>query len=177
MLGALLVLLPVVLLLGGLSQCTFSPGGPDVDPAAGPTVDAPALLRGLAPQVPFAVRVPAVPPGWRSNSVDRAAVEGGSVVRVGYVTGATRFLEAVQSDAPEEAAVRAVAGTVPAPTGTVDAGGARWVVYGGDEPVWVADVGGVRLLVSGSAEENEYRTLAQALLAGETLPVGTAPPR
>ncbi|MGE3288031.1 MAG: DUF4245 domain-containing protein [Pseudonocardia sp.] len=177
--GAILVLLPVVLLLGGLSRCSFAPGGPEIDPSAGPSVDAPALLRDAAKQTPFAVRIPAVPPGWRSNAVDRAAVAAGpgTAVRTGYVTGAGRYLQLVQSDAAEEALVRDTAGTVPPPTGVVDAGGARWVVYGGDEPLWVADVAGVRLLVTGSAGEDEYRTLAGATLAGEALPVGTAPPR
>lgn len=184
MVGALLVLLPVILLLGGLSRCSFAPGGPQVDPSAGPTVDTPALLRDAARWVPFTVRVPAVPPGWRGNAVDRSAVADapGTLVRAGYVTGAGRFLELVQTDAAEEALVRDVAGSVPAPTGTVDVGGARWVVYGGDEPLWVADVDGVRLLVTGSAGEDEFRTLAEAtlageVLAGEVLPAGTAPPR
>ncbi|MGD9527808.1 DUF4245 domain-containing protein [Pseudonocardia sp.] len=177
--GAILVLLPVVLLLGGLSRCSFAPGGPEIDPSAGPAVDAPALLRDAARLAPFAVRIPAVPPGWRSNAVDRATVAGGpgTAVRAGYVTGAGRYLELVQSDAPEEALVRDVAGTVPPPTGVVDVGGTRWVVYGGDEALWVADVAGVRLLVTGSAGEDEFRTLAEATLAGETLPAGTPPPR
>jgi hypothetical protein len=178
LLGAILVLLPVVLLLGGLSRCSFAPGGPEIDPSAGPTVDAPVLLRDAARQAPFTVRIPAVPPGWRSNAVDRATVAGGpsTSVRVGYVTGAARYLELVQSDAPEEVLVRDVAGTESRPTGVVDLGGARWVVYDGDEPLWVADVAGVRLLVTGSAGEDEFRTLAEATLAGETLPAGTPPP-
>lgn len=179
MVGALLVLLPVILLLGGLSRCSFAPGGPEVDPSAGPTVDAPALLRDAARWVAFTVRVPAVPPGWRGNGVDRAPVADtpATLVRAGYVTGAGRYLELVQTDAAEEALVRDVAGSVPPPTGTVDVGGARWVVYGGDEPLWVADVDGVRLLVTGSADDDEFRTLAGATLAGEALPAGTAPPR
>lgn len=175
LIGALLVLLPVMLLFGGLSRCSFSPGGPSVDPSAGPTVDAPALLRAAAPQVPFALRIPAVPPGWHSNAVNRALIDGGQIVRAGYVTGAGRYLQLVQSDATEEAVLRDVARSVPPGSGTVEAGGQRWVVYQGAEPFWVADVGGVRLLITGSAGEGEFRALAEAALAGEQLPVGAAP--
>jgi hypothetical protein len=182
LIAAILVLLPVILLAGALSRCSFAPGGPEIDPAAGPAVDAAALLRAAAPQVPFALRVAAVPPGWRSNAVDQSAVDGGRVVRVGYVTGAGRYLRLVQSNAPEEVVVRDAVGTVPAARGTVEAGGRPWVIYGGpppaaapdparrDEAVWVTDLDGVRLLLTGSAGEDEFRTLAAAVLAGEVLP-------
>ncbi|MGQ0575284.1 MAG: DUF4245 domain-containing protein [Pseudonocardia sp.] len=173
--GAILVLLPVILLFGGLSRCSFSPGGPSFDPSAGPSVDAPALLRDLAPQVPFVLRVPAVPPGWRANAVDRAALDGGSAVRVGYLTGAGRYVQLVQSDAAEEIVVRDAAGALPPGRGTVEVAGRVWVVYGGAEPVWVADVDGVRLLVTGSGDDAEFRVLAAAVLAGARLPVGAAP--
>jgi hypothetical protein len=177
LLGAILVLLPVILLLGGLSRCSFSPAGPSVDPSAGPTVDAPALLRDAAPHVPFTVRIPAVPPGWRSNSVDESALDGGRAVRVGYVTGSGRYLRLMQSDAAEQALLLDSMGAVPPALGTVEAGERRWVTYGveGDEPVWVADVDGVRLLITGSGDESEFRVLAAAALAGEQLPLGTAP--
>lgn len=173
--GALLVLLPVILLFGGLSRCSFSPGGPSFDPAAGPSVDAPALLRDAAPRVPFVLRVPAVPPGWRSNAVDQALVDGGRVVRVGYLTGAGRYLLLVQSDAAEETVLRDAVDGVPAARGVVDVTGQRFVVYGGDEPAWVADVGGVRLLITGSGDEADFRSLATATLTGDRLPPGAAP--
>lgn len=177
MVGALLVLLPVILLFGSLSRCSFSPAGPSVEPGAGPTVDAPALLRDLAPQVPFALRIPAVPPGWRSNAVDQVGIDGGRAVQAGYVTGAGRYLRLVQSDAPEQAMLADAAGSVPPARGAVDVAGQRWVVYGADgsEAVWVADVAGVRLLITGSGGEEEFRTLAAATLAGEQLPPGTVP--
>jgi hypothetical protein len=180
LLGALAVLVPLILLAGGLSRCSFSPGGPSVDPAAGPTVDAPAELRALAPRIPFALRVPAVPAPWRSNAVDQVAVEGGRAVRTGYLTAEGRFLRLLQSDAPEEALLVAEAGAVPRARGTADVGAQRWVVYGdeGQEPIWVTEaavpgVEPVRLLVTGSADDAGFRTLAGATLAGELLPAGS----
>ncbi len=200
LLGALAVLIPLVLLAGGLSQCSFSPGGPSVDPAAAPSVDAAAELRALAPRTPFPLRVPAVPAGWRANAVDDVPVADRRGVRAGYLTPEGRYLRLWQSDAGEEALLMAEAGGVPPGRGTVDVGGQRWVVNGGEgeEPVWVAEVpalglqqgapaatgpqrggpaptGGpapVRLLITGSAGESGFRALAEAALAGEVLPAG-----
>lgn len=182
MLVALGVLVVVVLLFGGLTgSCSFSPTGPTVDSARLPVVDAPAELRALAPTIPFPVRVPAVPPGWRSNSVDQDLVTGGRAVRTGYVLPDSRYLRVLQSDAATEAllAVEAGAGPVPA-KGPVDVGGQRWVVYGAgeDEPIWIGELAApapVRVLLTGSGSEDAYRALAGAVVAGEVLPVGAAP--
>lgn len=166
MVGAILVLLPVVLIAGGLSQCSFNPGGPAVDPGLGPTVDAPAELRALAPSTPFDLRVPGVPPGWRANAVNPEPVADGRLVSTGYITGAGRYVRLVQSDAPAESVLAAVGGPAPA-TGTVEVGGAVWTVFAGPdrEPIWLTEVDGVALLVTGSAAEPDFRTLAAATLA------------
>ena len=182
LLGAIaLLLLPIALVLGVTRACTFSPGGPTIDPAAGPRVDAAAELRALAPRVPFAVRVPAVPPGWRANAVDQQLIDGSRVVRAGFVTPEGRFVRLVQTDA-DEAALLAAEGEVPPATGTVEVAGVRWTVLESDRqaPVWVARVDGgggppVGLLLTGSGGDAVLRTLAEALAAGEVLPVGTAP--
>lgn len=180
--GALVVLVPVILLLGGLSRCSFSPGGPSVDRGAGPTVDAPAELRALAPQITFGLRIPAVPPDWPSNSVDQVVVEDDRAVRTGYLTTDRRYLRLLQSDASEQALLVSDTGGIPSVRGTTEVGGQRWVVYGteGAEPVWVTEVPipgtrTVRLLITGSGTEADFRTLAAATLAGELLPVGAAP--
>ena len=75
------------------------------------------------------------------------------------------YLQLQQSDATEEALLAAI-GERPA-QGAQDVGGARWVVYGARpaEPVWIADVKGVRLVLTGSATDDEFRTLATAVLA------------
>jgi hypothetical protein len=178
MLVALAVLVPVILLVGGMTRaCTFSPGGPTVDPNAVPVVDAPAELRELAPFVPFAVRIPAVPAGWRSNSVDQDLVDGIRVVRTGFLTPEGRYLRLLQSAAPEPALLAVETGAEPVPArGATEVGGQRWVVYGAErEQIWIAEVATpgaepVRLLITGSGGEQDFRTLAGAVLAGELLP-------
>jgi Protein of unknown function (DUF4245) len=172
MLVALGVMLAIVLVIGGLSRgFGFAPTGPTVDPTGIPVVDAPAELRGLAASVPFALRTPAAPVGWRSNSVAQEPVSGTDrkQVRVGYLTAGSHYLQLLQSDASEEALLAAQAGTRQlVAQGTQDVAGQRWVVYGTrpGEPVWIADEGQVRLVISGTGTDDEYRALAAAVLAG-----------
>jgi hypothetical protein len=174
MLVAIGVLVVVVGVVGGVTRgCSFSPAGPTVDQGALPVVDAPAELRRLAPLVPFPVRVPAVPPGWRSNSADQDLVDPDRAALVGHLTPEGRYLRLLQSDGTEEALLAAETGGAPVPArGTAEVAGLRFVVYGGedDEPIWIGELDGVRVLITGSAAEADFRTLAEALVAGERLP-------
>jgi hypothetical protein len=182
MIGALVVLALVVLAAGGLTRsCTFAPGGPTIDSSRLPVVDARAELARLAPGVPFPVRIPAVPEGWRANAVDQAVVgESESAVRTGYLTPDGRYLRLQQSTATEEELLRAEAGAVAVPAhGVVDVEGQSWVAYLGQrgEQIWITEVAGgpgapVRLLVTGSGSEADFRTLAVAAVRGEVLPTG-----
>jgi hypothetical protein len=177
MLGALVVLALVVLAAGGLSRsCTFAPTGPTVDASRLPAVDVSADLARLAPDSPFPLRVPAVPEGWRANAVDRTSLpEGGRVVRTGYLTPDGRYLRLQQGDATEEAMLRAETGGGAAPAqGAVDVEGQQWVAYTGErgEPIWITDVDGVRMLVTGSGSDGDFRTLAVAAVRGEIIASG-----
>ncbi|RZT84002.1 uncharacterized protein DUF4245 [Pseudonocardia sediminis] len=181
MLGALLILIPIALLLVGVTRsCTFAPAGPTIDPNAGPTVDAPARLGEYAKISTFPLRVPAV--GWRANSTDRGeVVGGGTAVRVGFVTGEGRYLRLVQSDATEENLLRTEAGTdVPTGEGVTPAAGLNWVTYrsGSGEPFRVTAVPTpgsptpTRLLITGSGNDDEFRTLAEATIRARPPPTG-----
>lgn len=174
MIGALVVLALVVLAAGGLTRsCTFAPTGPTVDASRLPVVDVPAELTRLAPDSPFPLRVPAVPEGWRANAVNRTSLpEGGRVVSAGFRTPDGRYLRLQQGDATEEAMLRAEAGGGPAPAqGPVDVDGQQWVAYAGQrgEPIWITEVEGVRMLVTGSGSEADFRALAAAAVRGEVI--------
>jgi hypothetical protein len=174
MVGALVVLALVVLVAGGVSKsCTFAPTGPTIDASRLPTVDVAAELRRLAPDSTFPLRLPAVPDGWRANAVDRTSLpEGGRVVSTGFLTPEGRYLRLQQGDATEEAMLRDQAGGDAAPgQGVVDVEGRQWVAYSGPrrEPIWITDLDGVRLLVTGSASEADFRTLAVAAVRGEVV--------
>jgi Protein of unknown function (DUF4245) len=176
MLGALVVLVLVVLVAGGISRsCTFAPTGPTVDASRLPVVDAPAELARLAPDSSFPLRVPAVPADWRANAVDRTSLpESGRTVRIGYLTPDGRYLRLQQGDASEEAMLRAEAGAAAPGQGVVDVEGQRWVAYTGErgEPIWITEVAGepaVRMLVTGSGSDADFRMLAAAAVRGEVL--------
>jgi hypothetical protein len=175
MVGAVLVLVAIVLVFAGTTRsCSFAPGGPSVDPAAGPTVDAPAQLRVLAGAMPFPLRVPAPPPDWRATTVDTARVgaSGARAVRTGYLTAEGRYLRLVQSDGEEAALLATEAEGTRVASGPVVVGGTTWVSYTDDtrEPIRIAALDGVRLLITGSGTDDEFRTLAAAATSGRVLP-------
>jgi hypothetical protein len=180
MVAAIGFLLAIVLVIGGLSHgFGFAPGGPTVDAGRIPVVDAPTQLRALAASVPYPLRVPATPAGWRSNSVGQDPVAGTdrTDVRVGYLTVQSRYAQLLQTDATEEALLAAHRGArALAAQGPQNVAGQEWVVYGTepDEPLWIADIatpgrGSVRVAISGSGPVEDYRTLAAAVAAGPVL--------
>lgn len=186
MLGALLLLIPVGLLIvtvGG--SCSFAPTGPTEDARSGPTVDVAARLTEYARGSAFGLRVPDV--AFRANSTDRGPVEGGgTAVRTGYITPDADYLALVQTDATTEGILATESGAAgrgdgpPAARGTVQAAGLTWEVYQaeGGEPYRVATLPGtpqVRLLITGSADDAAFATLAEATVNARVLPAGGAP--
>jgi hypothetical protein len=174
MVGAVAVLVAIVLVFAGVTRsCSFAPGGPGVDPGAGPTVDAPAQLRVLAGAMPFPLRVPELPPGWRANAVSTEKIgdAGARAVRAGYLTPEGRFLRLVQSDADEAALLATEAEGMPVAAGPVPVDGTTWVTYADDtrEPIRIATLDGVRLLITGSGSDDDFRTLAAAATGGRVL--------
>lgn len=185
MLGALLILIPVGLLLFSVgNSCSFAPTGPVEDPNSGPSVNAEERLTEYARGSAFGLRVPDVP--FRPNSTDRGPVEGGgTAVRVGYVTPDADYLSLVQTDASAEGILATESGSsdrgdgAPRMQGTIDAGGLTWEIYqrDGGEPFRIATLPGepeVRALVTGSASDEQFRILADALSTARTLPAGGA---
>lgn len=175
---SILPLAAIVLVFAGLAgMCSFSPGRPQAERGAAPTVDASAELARAAREVDFAVRRPRVPAGWQANSFGLRPVgddpRGPRVVRVGWLLPAGGYLRLSQSNAPE---VDLVAFETerrrPVASGAVDVGGVTWVRYASvrDEIALVADVASVRLLVTGSAPERDLLELAAAVLAADALP-------
>ena len=179
MVGAVVVLLLIIgAVLAFYGGCSFSPGGPTVDPKTAPSVDASEQLERAARSAAFAVREPELPEDWRPNSASTTAVGSGAtasvVVRVGYVTSGGAFLQLSQSggDAGEVVAKETGQDEPPAATGTVEVDGVTWATYPGrrDEAAWVADLDGVVVLVTGSAQEDEFRRLAEAAQVAAPLP-------
>lgn len=170
----ILSIVPLVLIclaLAGLARgCSFSPGGPSA--AAPPTVDAARIYADDAAAESFPIRSPELPAGWLANSSSNASVggtNGGSSVRVGYISPGGSYLKLVQSSATADQLLPAEAGglTGRASSGSKQVGGATWNLYvqKGTETAWVSDLGAVRLLITGSGSDAEFTVLAGSVLA------------
>ncbi|HEX2132518.1 MAG TPA: DUF4245 domain-containing protein [Actinophytocola sp.] len=177
MIGAVLVLLVIVGVLATVTRsCSFDPGGPNVGPENAPTVDVSAHLDDAARSVAFTVRQPETPEGWRANSSSTAAVGTGAaadvVVRVGWVTPGGRYVQLSQSGGTAADVLATETGESGAATGTVDAGGVTWNVHSSrrDEVAWVTTLDGTVTLITGSATEDEFRALAEAVTEAPPVP-------
>jgi hypothetical protein len=170
---SMVVLAVGVLILAAISTgFSFSPGGVSVNTANLPQVDVSAELRAAVSQVKFPLREPRPLDGWRPNSASVDAIGQAKAVRVGWITSGGRYLQLSQSNATSVALVRVAAGladgvTVSA-TGTEAVNSTKWTVYPGirSEQSWVADLGSVRLFITGNGTPVEFHTLAVAVLTG-----------
>lgn len=176
LIGALAVLLVIVGVLVGITRgCSFSPGGPSVEQGTVPSVDPATALAAAASSVDFPIRRPALTPGWRANSSSTSAVGRGAsvIVRIGWLTPGGRYLQLSQSGGAVPDVVAAETGRADSPsTGEVDVSGVRWAIYPGrrEEKAWVARLDGVTTLITGTAGEDEFRTLADAVQSATPLP-------
>jgi len=78
----------------------------------------------------------------------------------------------VQTDADEPALLATEAEGAPVASGPVVVNGVTWVSYADEtrEPIRIATVDGVRLLITGSGTDDEFRALAAAATSGQVLP-------
>ncbi|SNR32208.1 Protein of unknown function [Haloechinothrix alba] len=169
---SLAVLLAIVgVLTWILGSCQLSPGGPSVDPGAVPDVDADRELARMARRVDFPLRTPELDEAWRATSANMSTAsgqDGDRIVRVGWVTPEGEYARLAQSPAVASFVVADEADGVSQevePAGSVDIGSRAWAVYPAheQEQAWVTSIDGVRVMVTGSAGEQELRTLAEAV--------------
>jgi hypothetical protein len=176
MIGAVVILVAIIgVVMAFYGGCSFSPGGPSVDPSAAPTADAAGELTRTARSVAFPVREPTVPKGWRPNSASAGPVGAGElVVRVGWLTATGTFVQLSQSGGTVKDVLVKETGQAepPVATGTADVAGVEWTTYPArrDEPAWVTELDGAVLLITGSASEDEFRQLAEATQKATPLP-------
>ncbi|WP_431964640.1 DUF4245 domain-containing protein [Nocardia sp. bgisy134] len=153
------------------SQCSFAAKGPT--PGQIPHFDVNAALKTDARTLAFPIRNPSVPAEWTPNSGNRDTVTGaggGPVSTVGYITGQGTYMQLTQSSATEESLARFVLGSRYA-SGAEKIGDQKWVVYAEptEETAWIADLGGVRVLITGAGNKAAFETLAQAVTAAQPL--------
>lgn len=130
-------------------------------------------LGSAARSVDFPIRRPALPTEWRANASSTSAVGRGDsvIVRVGWLTPA-RFIQLSQSGGAVNDVVIAETGQADAiSTGSVDVNGTRWTTYPGRraEQAWVTRLDRTTVLITGTAPEADFRTMASAVQTANPL--------
>ncbi|GED97212.1 DUF4245 domain-containing protein [Gordonia crocea] len=143
-----------------------------------PPFNVQAALKADAASMSFPIREPSLPSSWKPNSGTRDQIGDKLVSTVGWVTPSGFYLGLSQTDAAESALLptlnpnRETDGDLSG-TGTREIDGRRWVTYvvgdrlapsDGVRKVWIADLGDVRIGLSGKATEADFTTLARAVV-------------
>ncbi|WP_353648482.1 DUF4245 domain-containing protein [Nakamurella sp. A5-74] len=165
------LLVVVVLLFVGINGgFTFSPGTP-TDTGPVPSADATGQFAKAPRLLPFTPIVPqGIPDDWHPNSAaqtdpDTAPAGTPLTVRAGWLIPDGKFIGLIASNAEPTALLGSEFGAVGADVGTVDVDGVTWTVGTGvrSEPAWFRTAGDVTYLITGSAEDSAFRTLAAAV--------------
>lgn len=163
--GILAVVLVVV--LGLMGTIGF---GNDTENGETPTADVTGGLQKSAAALELPLEIPqGLPADWQPNSFAQTDpfTAGGTrtVVRGGWITGSGRFVGLIQStDTPADLIGNEI-GPGLTSNALVQAGGVEWDVYPGQrsEVAWVRDAGPIRVMITGSASEDDFRILADSI--------------
>ncbi|MEJ5927493.1 DUF4245 domain-containing protein [Corynebacterium sp. H128] len=162
------LMVPTVAFTG---MCSFDRGAPENGPVQ--KVDAAQVLGMEARAMNFPVRLPETPDGWVSNSARRTTVNRSPAPVVGWVTTQGAYLQLLQTDQPLDKAVKDIDEHGRTQQEFKDIDGQRFEVYTSAErnvrDAWAADLGDVRLILSGTASEAEFAELARASLRAQPL--------
>lgn len=152
----------------------------DVADSKLPPFDVVSALNADAAQLPFPIRRPPTPEGWRPNSGSSDAIEGHRVSTVGWLSSDGAYVQLSQSDAPEDVFVPYLGGGSGGDfadisgTGTRQAGGRQWVTYETSEGrrFWITDLGQVRIAVLSRGSDADIETIASSVVAQQPLQLG-----
>lgn len=156
-------LLPLVVIVLGLAYfCTPT----DVSPVT--EVDPTGSIRYAASLTGSTLLVPELDDGWRPTSVDVTAPDvapGPVTLTIGYVTPSDEFARYVVSTDPSSQLIDDLLAGADAVT-PVSVGGQTWEAFttSRGERLLLRTGDGLRLLVTGSAPEDELATLAGSLV-------------
>ncbi|NDZ96608.1 DUF4245 domain-containing protein [Streptomyces sp. SID6673] len=167
----LLVICAIVAIASG--NCSVGLSGQASDDKT-PGFDVSAALEADARDLPFPIREPATPAGWKPNSGSTQAVGGTRVSNVGWISDVGAYVQLSQTDAKEEDLVVHLGGGEALGTGTRQAGGREWVTYStpDEKKFWITDLGDVRIAVLSRGPDDDMTEIATAVLAQQPLPSG-----
>ncbi len=137
-----------------------------------PAFDVSAALVADARSMPFPLRRPATPDGWKPNSGSTQMVGGSVASNVGWVSKKGSYVQLTQTSAPEDELVAFLGGFDAMGAGKRDAGGHSWVVYDGEDKnkFWITDLGDVRIGVRSKGLDADIEKIAVGVVTQEPLP-------
>lgn len=137
-----------------------------------PAFDVADALKSDAQTMPFPIRLPPDPAGWKPNSGSRGSVSGHVTSNVGWLTAAGSYLQLTQTDAGVDALADSLGGdNVSSDTATRDIGGHRWTTFRTyeDNKFWITDLGDVRIAVMSKGSDDAMAAMAASVLAQQPL--------
>lgn len=165
------IVVAMALAVGFTGMCSFEPGKPENGPVQ--EVDAKTFLDMESRAMAFPVRYPEMPEGWVTNSARRSMIAGEPAPVVGWITPDEGYIQLTQTDVAADKVVDAFDGKLRQLDRDVEVGGKTAKVYTSDDrdvrPLWVVDLGDVRLLLTGAGSEEEYTQLIDATISATPL--------
>lgn len=161
--------LVTLLIMAAMGMVSFTPNGPK--PGEVQAVDAAAYVQQEEANMDFPVVLPQVPEGWIPNAARRSSFGDHPAPTIGWVTDDDLYAQLTQTAAPADAIVRS--GDVAyQPMDTVEIDGVSFTRYAaeGERPLWIGDLGAVRVVVTGSTDEGRLTELAAAAVRAQQTP-------
>ncbi|MFT4127431.1 MAG: DUF4245 domain-containing protein [Gordonia sp. (in: high G+C Gram-positive bacteria)] len=128
-----------------------------------PAFELTPALRADVASMPFPIRIPPTPSGWKPNSGSRDGVGAGLASMVGWVTASGAYLQLTQTNATEEELVAHLGGDdLASGSGTRAIDGRTWVTYHTyrDQKFWITDFGDARVAVLSIGPDEDLATMA-----------------
>ncbi|RNE48686.1 DUF4245 domain-containing protein [Corynebacterium alimapuense] len=166
------IIVAMVVAVGATGLCSYEPGTPEGGPVR--EVDAESFMGLEARATDYPLYLPESPEGWVTNSARRSYIGDTPAPVVGWVTADQGYIQLTQTDQSLEDAVKEIDADPRELDRTFDLEGYQVEVYQSEyadvRDLWVVDHGDSRLLFSGAAFEEDFRTIISATLLSEPLP-------
>ncbi|MDN5729484.1 DUF4245 domain-containing protein [Corynebacterium casei] len=175
MLSLGVIVVGMLAVVGGTGLCTINPETSDL--SAVREVDGEAFLdlEARAAQG-AAIRIPDVPEDWVANSARRASVAQSPSSVVGWVTPQEGYLSSWQTQVSLDDALAGFDEHFREEIETINIDGQDVIVASTEErnvrDVWAFDMEDERVLLSGTASEEEFTELVRAFLAVDPVEIG-----
>lgn len=169
-LGVILIMMFAVVGVTGL--CTINPEVKD-NPAI-KRVDARPFLELEARSTSAPLRMPQEPEGWMANMARRSNLGGSPAAVIGWVTDSDTFIHVAQTTLEYDKAVSGFDPHYREPGPKVPVANTEMEFFSGQskdvKDFWAADLGDIRVLVSGTASEDDTKKIITALSEARPLP-------